>query len=310
MKYLFFINPAAGKGKGPEILCPAIEKVFEGRDEDYKIVITEYKGHAMEKAKAEAELGHEVCMFACGGDGTFFEVLNGAYGYPNVSLGVIPCGSGNDFLKFFDCREMFSDIAAQLEGDAVPMDVIKADDTYCINICSLGMDAVVADGMSRFKKWPFVSGGMAYKLSIVKTLLGKIGQRAKITVDGEEKGTFDCLFAVCANGPVYGGGYKSAPNANPMDGKLEWLIVEKISKFKILKFIKLYERGEHEHLPICHLGNCSVMEIEALREEPINLDGEIVHKNKVRFELIRGGIKFILPKGVSAKIAEKELTKA
>ncbi len=308
MKQVFFINPAAGKGKGPETLKPLIEKYFEGKNDEVKIIITESVGDAKIKARAEAETGEEANFFACGGDGTFFEVLNGAYGYPNVNLGVIPCGSGNDFLKFFAQREPFADIAAQVEGEAVPMDVIKADDTYCINICSLGMDAVVADGMSRFKRWPFVSGGMAYKLSVVKTLLGKIGQRAKVTVDGEEIGTFDCLFAVCANGPVYGGGYKSAPNANPMDGKLEWLLVEKISKLKILKFIKLYEQGKHENLPMCRHGSCSVMEIEAFRDEPINLDGEIVRKQKVRFELIKGGVKFILPRGICEGFKREEAT--
>ena len=309
MKHVFFINPAAGKGKGPELLKPLIEQYFKN-PEDYKIIITECEGYAKEKARELAESGEEQRFYACGGDGTFFEVLNGAYGYPNVQLGIIPCGSGNDFLKFFSAREPFASIAAQVEGSTVPMDVIKVDDTYCINICSLGMDAVVADGMSRFKRWPLVSGGMAYKLSIVKTLLGKIGQRARIIIDGEDKGTFDCLFAVCANGPVYGGGYKSAPAANPMDGRLEWLIVEKISKLKILKFIKFYEKGLHENLPICHLGHCSVMEIEAEREEPINLDGEIVHKKKVRFELIREGIKFIIPKGIKLEGTEEALAKA
>ncbi len=310
MKQVFFINPAAGKGKGPETLRPLIEQYFKGKDDEVKIIITESVGDAEEKARLEAQTGEEANFYACGGDGTFFEVLNGAYGYSNVNLGVIPCGSGNDFLKFFSSREPFADIAAQAKGKAVPMDVIKVDDKYCINICSLGMDAVVADGMSRFKRLPFVSGGMAYKLSVVKTLLGKIGQKAKITVDGEELGTFDCLFAVCANGPVYGGGYTSAPNADPMDGRLEWLVVEKISKLKILKFIKLYEAGKHEDLPICHHGHCSVMEIEAFRDEPINLDGEIIHKNKVRFELVREGIKFILPEGIYGNFEKRELARA
>ncbi|MBQ8550191.1 MAG: diacylglycerol kinase family lipid kinase [Clostridia bacterium] len=310
MKHVFFINPAAGKGKGLTELKPAIEQYFKDKLAEFKIIVTECVGDAREKARKIAETGEEANLYACGGDGTFFEVLNGAYGFKNVNLGAIPCGSGNDFLKFFSSREPFADIAAQVEGTPIDTDVIKVDDTYCVNICSLGMDAVVADGMSRFKRLPFVSGGMAYKLSIVKVLLGKIGQRARIKIDGEDKGEYDCLFAVCANGPVYGGGYKSAPNADPTDGRLEWLIVENISKPKILKFIKRYEQGTHEDLPICHHGHCRVMEIEALREEPINLDGEIIHRKKVRFELIPAGIKFILPKGITLKKKEKEFAKA
>ncbi len=305
MRYVFFINPAAGKGKGPAQLVPAIEKYFKDSEFEYKIIITDAPGNAESMARAEAQTGAESTFFACGGDGTFFEVLNGAYGFSNVHLGVIPCGSGNDFLKFFDSAAQFSVIDDQINGRAVPMDVIRVGERCCINICSLGMDAVVADNMTIFKKWPLISGSLAYKLAIVKTFLGKLGQKIKITVDGKSLGTVDSLFAVCANGPVYGGGYKSSPSANPMDGRLEWLVVEKISRLKILKFLKLYEKGVHEDLPCCRHGHCSVMEIEAEKDEPINLDGEIIHCRKVRFELVKNAVSFVLPHGVYEKYAEQ-----
>lgn len=297
MRYVFFINPTAGKGKGPETLIPAIKSYFKDR-QDYEIIVTKAAGDAKFRAREIAERGEEVTLFACGGDGTFYEVLNGACGYSCVSFGVIPCGSGNDFLKFFGPNQDFLDIAAQIEGKALPMDAIKTDDGYCMNLCNLGMDAVVADNMRHFKRIPFVSGSLAYKLAIVKVFLGKLGQKAKVWVDDKLIGTYDCLFAVCANGPVYGGGYKSAPSANPMDGKLNWLIVEKISKLKILKFIKMYEKGQHEHFPFCHLGECKKMKIECEKPEPVSFDGEIVHKKSVCYELLKGAVKFVLPRGV------------
>ena len=297
MKYVFFINPAAGKGKGPEILVPAIKNYFKD-NKNYEIVITSAPGDAKAQAEEMAKRGEEATFFACGGDGTFYEVLNGACGYDNVNFGVIPCGSGNDFLKYFGPNEKFLDVAAQIEGKALPMDAIKTDDGYCMNLCNLGMDAVVADNMRYYKHLPFVSGSLAYKLAIVKVFLGKLGQKAKVWVDDKLIGTYDCLFAVCANGPVYGGGYKSAPSANPMDGKLNWLIVEKISKLKILKFIKMYEKGQHEQFPFCHLGECKKMKIECEKPEPVSFDGEIVHKKSVCYELLKGAVKFVLPRGV------------
>lgn len=304
MKYVFFINPAAGKGKGPEILVPAIKNYFKD-NKNYEIVITSAPGDAKAQAEEIAKRGEELTFFACGGDGTFYEVLNGACKYENVNFGVIPCGSGNDFLKFFGPNEKFLDVAAQIEGKALPMDAIKTDEGYCMNLCNLGMDAVVADNMRYYKHLPFVSGSLAYKLAIVKVFLGKLGQKAKIWVDGKLLGTYDCLFAVCANGPVYGGGYKSAPNASPMDGKLNWLIVEKISKLKILKFIKMYEKGLHENFPFCHLGECETMEIECEKAEPVSFDGEIVHKEKVIYKLARGAVKFVLPRGIFEQFDKK-----
>lgn len=301
MRYIFFINPTAGKGKGPEKLLPAIENYFKDTSLDYKVIVTEYEGEAERRSREEAETGDEITVFSCGGDGTFSEILNGTYGFSNVSLGSIPCGSGNDFLKQFDSSEPFSDIKSQMEGKSIPMDIIKVDDVYCMNICSLGMDAVVADDMSDFKRLPFVSGSLAYKLAVVKCFLKKIGINAKITIDGVLLGTFNCLFATCANGTTYGGGYKCSPNANPFDGRLEWLLVETVSKLKLPKFLKLYERGEHENLPYVKHGHCKVMEIEAERVAPINVDGEILHKQKVRFELLKGAVKFILPRGIYEK---------
>ncbi len=308
MRYVFLINPKAGKGKGPETLAPAIHKYFEGKDADYKIILTSAPDDARIKAAEEVQKGDEVTVFACGGDGTVFETLNGVYGYKNARLGVIPCGSGNDFLKVFESAEPFSDVAAQLEGEAVDIDIIKADDICCMNICSLGMDAVVADGMTAFKNIPLVSGSMAYKLSIVKTFLGKLGVKVKVTIDGKCLGVIDSLFAICANGTTYGGGYNASPKASPFDAKLEWLLVKKISKLKILSFLKLYEEGKHENLPCCMSGSCTWMEIETEEPSPINLDGEIIHKNKVRFEVAKRGVKFVLPRGIAAKYAAADAT--
>ncbi len=303
MRYVFFINPIAGKGKGVEILVPAIERCFSLRNEEYKIVITDKKGDALEKARAEAETGDSVTLFACGGDGTFFEVLNGACGFDNVHFGAIPCGSGNDFLRVFENTDCFFDVAAQLDGKAVDMDVIKAGDTYCMNVCSLGMDAVVGNDMVYFKRLPFVSGSLAYKLSIVKTFLRRIGERVKITVDGKYIGCFNSLFIACGNGTTYGGGYKAFPNADPTDRKMDWLLVETISKLRVPAFLKLYERGEHEKLPYVKHGTCSVLELEAEHSSPVNLDGEIFHFKKIRFELIKNAVKFVLPKGAFEKFS-------
>ena len=306
MRYVFFINPVAGKGKGPALLTPVIEEYCTRENLDYKIIITEAKGDALNKARLEAETGDDVTLFACGGDGTFFEVLNGAYPYKNVVLGAVPCGSGNDFLKNFGSASDFMNIENQLTGAAVPMDIVMVDDVCCMNTCSMGMDAVVANSMTSFKKLPLVSGALAYKLAVVKTFFGKLGINVTVKADGETIGTFPSLFVVCGNGTTYGGGYRACPNADPSDAKLDWVIVEKISKLKILKFLKIFERGEHIGLSFVKNGVCTVMELSSEKPAPISIDGEIVFKDKVRFELVKGGIRFVLPRGICEKYSEKE----
>ena len=296
MKYVFIINPIAGKGKGEDII-PEIERYF-GERTNYKIYVTKCDGEATEIAKREAATGDKMRIFACGGEGTAFEVINGIVGYKNVEFGVVPCGSANDFLKTFTDKDKFFSIEAQVGGEAVPIDLIKANEFYSINCCSVGMDAVVADGMRAFKRLPFVSGNMAYKLSLVKTFLGKIGLKLKITIDGKEIETKDCLFAVCANGSTYGGSFKAAPKATPFDEVLDFVIIKTVSKLRIPGLVKIYESGQHEGLDICEMGRCSCMEIESDADMPINLDGELIHRKKVRFEIVSKAIRFIVPSGV------------
>lgn len=295
MRYVFIINPTAGK-RGGTALIPEIELACKGLD--YKILVTEQSGQATAWAKEEAEKGDELCIFACGGEGTSFEVINGIVGKENVSFGVIPCGSANDFLKNFGDKKLFFNVAAQVEGSTAQIDLIKANEFYCINCCSVGMDAIVADEMRLFKRLPGVSGNMAYKLSLLKTFLGKIGLKLKITIDGKVREAKDYLFAVCANGGVYGGSFKAAPKASPFDGALDYVIINPVSKLKIPGLVKVYESGNHETLDICNMGRCETMEIESENDMPVNLDGELIHRKKVKFEIVKKALRFIVPKGV------------
>ncbi len=296
MKYVFIINPVAGK-RGGEGIISDIKKYF-GKERDYEIYVTTKSGEATEIAKKLSLTNEKMRIFACGGEGTCFEVVNGIVGNDNIEFGVIPCGSANDFLKNFTAKSSFFDIEKQIEGTTQKIDLIKADEFYCINCCSVGMDAIVADGMRAFKGIPFVNGNMAYKLSLLKTFLGKIGLKLSITVDGKKTPSRDYLFAVCANGGVYGGGFKAAPKASPFDEKLDFVIIKPVSKLKIPSLVKVYESGNHEGLDICEMGRCSEMEIKSDTDMPVNLDGELIHRKKIKFSVAPKALNFVVPKGV------------
>ena len=298
MKYLFIVNPVAGKGNRQKDIISSVEKYFSKTEKEYEIYITSAAGDAEKKSKSVAQTGEEITVFACGGEGTVFEVLNGIVGFDNVSLGVIPCGSANDFLKFFKDSTPFSSIEEQIEGSAVPTDIIKANDYYCLNGCSVGMDAMVARDMSIFKRWHGVSGSMAYKLAVLKNFFGKIGVSIKLSVDGGVPQNKNCLFAVIANGPYYGGGYKSAPDAKPFDGELDFTEVETISKLKVPKFLSLYEKGLHSLLDYATLSRCQSMEFTADTPVPVNLDGEIIESKHMKFQIVKGGVNFVLPHSI------------
>ncbi|MBO5726779.1 MAG: hypothetical protein J6S00_06950, partial [Clostridia bacterium] len=107
-------------------------------------------------------------------------------------------------------------------------------------------------------------------------------------------------------GPVYGGGYTSAPVASPLDRKLDWLTIRNMPKLQILSYLKKYEKGEHVNLDICEYSNCESMEISAEKAFPLNLDGEIIMRDTVRFELVPQAINFVVPKSVAQKLKAHE----
>ena len=106
MKYIFIINPAAGKEDSERELLNLLK---ERKDFDFDVYYTKSQKDAtyyIRKYRKENPDGY-LCFVACGGDGTVNEVINGIYGLDNVSFGIWPCGSGNDYVKYFGGADNF-----------------------------------------------------------------------------------------------------------------------------------------------------------------------------------------------------------
>lgn len=298
MRHLFILNPTAGKARAALALQPLIRDFFTQYPMDYGISITEYPGHATEIVKREVSVGDAVRFYACGGDGTVLEVVNGLVGAENAELACIPCGSGNDFLRMLPERDLFSDLKAVVMGSVRPTDAILCNGKWALNMCSMGMDADVANRMGRYKHLPLVNGSMAYNLALVQTFLSPLGQQLRVvmeTPDGtvERKGKF--MFALSANGQYYGGGYRGSPLSEPDDGLLDFVLIKKISRAKILRVLKLYKQGRHLDLPFCESFRGTKMQVMAEVPACVTADGECFTTTAASFEIRPGAIRFVYP---------------
>ena len=251
MHTVFILNPTAGKADCTWQLPQQIEAAAARAHlapEEYTIKITTHAGHARELAHAAAigarQAGQELRIFTAGGDGTFNEALTGIYGFANASVGCLPFGSGNDFLRTFGSKEEFLDLDAQLAGGAVPIDLMQTSLGLSATICAAGLDAQVAYGIPKFRRIPLCGGEAAYALSILEQLCGHIGRRVEYTIDGETL-TVDCLMCAVCNGRTYGGGFIAGPEAMPDDGWLDVFIVRKVSRLTIAKLLLMYKNGRH-----------------------------------------------------------------
>lgn len=244
MRHVFIVNPISGKADASGVLVPQIITAAKSLGVDYEILLTEYPGHAVELAAQRSETGEEVRLYACGGDGTFNEVIRGARGRANAAVGCIPCGSGNDFVRNFGGREPFLDLPRMMHGQVMEIDLIQTENGVATTICSAGLDAQVAYGIPKFRRLPFCGGTMAYNLSIVQSICGPLGHRLRVKAD-DEVITGEFLMLTICNGRAYGGGYIAAPEADMQDGLLDLVLIRKIGRLAVARVIGGYKKGEH-----------------------------------------------------------------
>ncbi len=307
MRHVFVVNPISGKADASGTLVPRIIEAAKALGAEYSIHLTEYPRHADRLARKEAEKGDEVRLYACGGDGTLNEVLLGAMGFANAAVGCVPCGSGNDFVRNFGGSEPFLDLADLMQGFAVPIDLIDTGHGIAAAICAAGLDAQVAYGIPRFRRIPLCGGSMAYNLSIVSSICGKLGHKLRIRADGEVFTGEFLMLAIC-NGTSYGGGFKAAPQARMDDGLLDLVMVRKIGRVQIAKVIGVYKNGGHmqngrvlpqfesliQHRQVRHVS------LETLDGRPIIVteDGECAPRNALDVRVVPGAGRILLPRSL------------
>ncbi len=314
MKTVLIINPCAGQGGNLQQLARKIESLSGF---DTEIYITAAPGDATRYVRQFCETSGSARFIACGGDGTLNEVLNGAIGFENAEIGVIPVGTGNDFCRNFSFADGFEDVLSQVTGETMKCDAIKYTTVvngetrsgYCANMFNIGFDCNVADLTAKMKKKRFVFGPMAYFLSIFATLVAKKGANLEIKMDGKVRHCGKLLLTSVANGSCCGGGIKSNPLASVRDGKINVNIIKNVSRTRLLYLLPFYMKGSHLKLKnidsIIMTEDCLELELipidDALR---ICVDGEIIDAGKTKFEICPGAFNFVVP--VKQKIKKKE----
>ena len=305
MNYVFIINPAAGKGKKTEETAKNIRKFFKNRDDNATVYFSKCPGDIIRFGKEyPIPEGEEVCFVACGGDGTFFETVNGAFGRPGASFAIYPCGSGNDFIKTVGGKtEDYFDLEKLVNGKTMIFDALECNGHICSNICNIGLDSVIADRLTRYKRLPGVSGSMAYNLSVAVTVGGgvfhSLAKPMKITLDNGEIFEDRYMFSVFGNGQVYGGGYHAVPEAKLDDGLIDFCTVSEIGLLRIAKVIGIYKKGEHIGNPaladILTTRRCTSAKIESPEVLTISIDGEIFKSKTAEVKMLPSSLPFRIP---------------
>ena len=309
MTHLFIINPAAGSRNRTADYSEVIHKLCRERGLDYDIRVSTAPGECRRFAREAAETGKEYRLYACGGDGTLNEVVQGAAGCANVAVTVFSGGSGNDFVKIFDDPEAFFSLERLLDAEEVTFDLIRCNDEISLNICSVGLDARIGTDVSHYKRLPLLHGFRAYAVSTVVNLFKGISEHYVVEVNGERIDGQHTFICVC-NGRFYGGGFNPVPEADPTDGALDVLLVKKVSLLQVPAVIGKYKNGRYKELPklVRHL-KTDAIRILCDKPTPVNLDGEAVTAQVVDMRVAEEKLRFFYPRGLSFAAKEPALTK-
>ncbi|MBT2690513.1 diacylglycerol kinase family lipid kinase [Bacillus sp. ISL-47] len=307
---IFIINPQAKNGYCQKV-WRKVEQVLQHENVPYSASRTEYRGHAKEMAEyyAEQACGQRLSIIAVGGDGTLHEVINGTAMYPNVTVGFIPGGSGNDFSRGFGVpKDPVAALIAILKGKDV--ETVRTDigmvrhtgknETYFINNMGAGFDAQISEKVNRSKMKGILNrlslGKFVYALFLIKELFVYKCSTLEIEVDGRKQSFHSAWFVTVSNQPFYGGGMKISPDANPFDGILNLTIVHNISKFKLLFVFASVFKGKHVAFKEVAFLQGKTIRIRSSHPIPAHADGEPLGCTPLTVSVCRNELPVILKK--------------
>ncbi len=301
MTHLFIINPAAGSRDRTKKYSTEIHDICSAKGLDYRIEVSKAPGDCARIAREAAQSGESYRIYACGGDGTLNEVVSGVAGFDNVAVTVFSGGSGNDFVKLFDDPKAFFDLERLLDAEETAMDLIRVNDDYSLNICSVGLDARIGTDVANYKRLPLLHGFTAYAASTAINLFKGISEHYVVEVGGEVFDSEMTFICVC-NGRFYGGGFNPVPEADPTDGLLDVLLVDKVTLLQVPGVIGKYKNGRYKELThlVRHFRTDKV-KITCDKPSPLNLDGELRVASVADIRLAEEKVRFFYPKGLTYK---------
>ena len=288
----FIVNPVAGdvSGKKMQKNVAEIEKILKEKGIDYSIHFTKEKGHAKTLTRELIE-NNATDIIAVGGDGTLHEVINGFARFDNVNLGLLPCGTGNDFASAINLPLNVEDaLSVILSSSPKYTDFMQMPTVRAMNIIGMGIDVDVLKRYNALKK----KTKFGYTKCLIKTLLKFNYVEFDAEINGE-RSSHKSFIACIANGNAYGGGIPICPIADPTDKKIDFVTIKEIKKLKIIgAFIKL-KKGKILTLKESSHKTVKEVKIFPKTEYTVNVDGELYDNIPFEIKVVSNTLKMYRP---------------
>lgn len=320
--FVIIANPISGKGNAKNVAEQGYTALTESGRQG-QLVLTSASGDAKRFAR-EAVANGTRYVIACGGDGTLHEVVNGIATVPDVTLGVLPCGRGNDFAaaigvplkpeaaiatllsgtpihvdlgRCYQNNRQPSAISHQQEGITSPENRLTDNqqpttDNYFTTIATCGYDTEVSRRAA--KGTPLFAGTASYAYAAVETLFYYEPPVVRLEGDfGVHEGPI--LLAATGITSRYGGGFQIVPNARIDDGLFDVCIIRPVSALTVLRLLVTLFWGGHVGHPAVSIHQTRTLTIETDTPMLLYADGEPMCETPTTIEIIKHGLVVMSP---------------
>jgi diacylglycerol kinase (ATP) len=277
--FFAIVNPAAGGGRSAKLAGPAIARLREsGLHID--VIASTGPGHAADLAREAYDQRYRR-FIAVGGDGTAHEILNGIFTHAGadarISLGFLPLGTGNSFLRDFSNNGAEAALQALIENRKRPVDLLRLThsqgEIYAFNLLSVGFTADVATLTNRHFK---SLGAFGYLLGIFIRVV-QLRRRAFALHCDDDKNWDErrCLFLTFNNSKYTGGTMLIAPQSDPSDGLIEFVRWGPIGRLGLLRMLPRLYDGTHIRHPLAERRAVRRVAFNLPAPVDVMIDGEI-----------------------------------
>ena len=321
--FILIANPISGKGHAKNVAEQGYAALTESGQQG-QLVLTSASGDAKRFAQ-EAAADSTRYIIACGGDGTLHEVVNGIAMVPDVTLGVLPCGRGNDFAAAVGIPlKPEAAIATLLSGTPIHVDLGRCyqnsgqpsvvgfhqqeditspenlltdnqqpkTNNYFTTIATCGYDTEVSRRAA--KGTPLFAGTASYAYAAVETLF--YYEPPFVRLEGDF-GTHEGPLLLAATGITsrYGGGFQIVPNARIDDGLFDVCIIRPVSSLTVLRLLVTLFWGGHVGHPAVSIHQTRTLKIETDTPMLLYADGEPMCETPATIEIIKHGLVVMSP---------------
>ncbi|MEM9202077.1 MAG: diacylglycerol kinase family protein [Actinomycetota bacterium] len=278
------ISPEAGRGRTAGTAADVLDRLRALGS--HVIDITGASADASLTNAREAVAAGAERLVVLGGDG-MVHLATQAVAATDTILGVVPVGTGNDFVRALPrlADDPF-DAAITALGDPEPIDAIKVGDRWVASVATAGFSGDVNARANRLAR---PKGQSRYTVATVLELPRLTRRATTITVDGEAHEYGSVLLAI-GNTAWFGGGMHICPDADPDDGLLDVTVVADVGRIELLRFFNRVFSGTHLDHPKVHTHRGARIEL-AGDDLAIWGDGEPVATGAIVLEAVPAALR-------------------